>query len=82
MAGAVGGQERRAGLAAVLVNRRHAYIDLYLPIDAQQERIFDAIDCERTVGELVGGSVSRDVARIFFEQLWCMDQIVFDAHNP
>ena len=46
------------GAAAVLINRKHTYTDLYLPINAQQKRMFDAIDGTRTVGEIVRGSVS------------------------
>jgi SAM-dependent methyltransferase len=68
------------GAAAVLINRKHSYTDLYLPINAQQKQIFDAIDGRRTVGELVHAPASADMARIFFERLWWMDQIVFDAH--
>jgi hypothetical protein len=68
------------GAAAVLVNRKHSYTDLYMPINAQQKRMFDAIDGERAVSEIVGDSVSTDIARTFFERLWWMDQIVFDAH--
>jgi len=41
------------GAAAVLINRKHSYTDLYLPIDAQQKLMLDAIDGKRTVGELV-----------------------------
>ncbi len=69
------------GAAAVLINRKHTYTDLYLPINAQQKRMFNAIDGTRTVGEIVRGSVSDEIARAFFERLWWMDQIVFDAHS-
>ena len=40
------------GAAAVLINRNHTYTDLYLPIDAQQERLLAAIDGERTIAEI------------------------------
>ena len=69
------------GAAAVLVNPRHAYVDLYLPVDARQKRLFQAIDGARTVGEIIHGSESTEFARTFFEQLWLMDQVVFDAHE-
>jgi SAM-dependent methyltransferase len=65
------------GASAVLINRKHAYTDLYLPVNAQQKRMFDAVDGERTVGEIARGSVSLEGARAFFERLWWMDQIVF-----
>jgi SAM-dependent methyltransferase len=68
------------GAAGVLINRKHSYTDLYLPINAQEQRMFNAIDGERTVGEIVPEPESSDVARSFFERLWWMDQIVFDAH--
>ncbi len=32
------------GAVAVLINRNHTYTDLYLPIDARQERMWSAID--------------------------------------
>jgi SAM-dependent methyltransferase len=73
-----------AGAAAVLINRTHTYTDLYLPIGAQQKRQFDAIDGQRCIGALAMGSDSLDAVRVFFERLWLMDQIVFDASatNP
>jgi hypothetical protein len=64
------------GTAAVLINRKHAYTDLYMPIDEWQKRLFDSIDGERTIGSIVGETVPES-ARAFFAQLWLMDQIVF-----
>jgi SAM-dependent methyltransferase len=70
------------GSVAVLINRAHTYPDLALPIDAAQERLFSAIDGDRSIDKLlrvaapVGGETH---ARRFFEQLWQYDQIVFDA---
>ena len=66
------------GAAAVLINRAHTYHDIYLPIDAQEKRLFDAIDGERSIGEIVGDA-DRDVGRALFERLWWHDQVVFDA---
>ena len=40
------------GAAAVLINRSHTYTDLFLPIDAAEERLVDAIDGERSIGEI------------------------------
>ena len=68
-----------AGAAAVLINRTHTYTDLYLPVDAQEKRLFDAIDGERTIGEIAGEHGSSDTARALFERLWRYDQVVFDA---
>jgi hypothetical protein len=62
--------------AAVLINRNHTYVDIYLPIDAEQKRLFDAIDGVRTVRELTS---NHELARTSFERLWHYDHVVFDA---
>jgi SAM-dependent methyltransferase len=70
------------GSVAVLINRAHAYPDLALPIDAAQERVFAAIDGNRSVDEIlrVAARAGGDAqACRFIEQLWEHDQIVFDA---
>jgi hypothetical protein len=70
------------GSVAVLINRAHTYPDLALPIDAAHERVFAAIDGNRSVDEIlrgVAGEVSDERACRFIEQLWEYDQIVFDA---
>ena len=66
------------GAAAVLINRAHTSHDVYLPIDAQEKRLFDAIDGERSIGDIVGDE-HRDLGRALFEKLWWHDQVVFDA---
>lgn len=67
------------GAVAVLINRNHTYTDLYLPIDAQQERILGAIDGERSIGEICRDPDERARARAFFQQLWQWDQVVFNT---
>jgi SAM-dependent methyltransferase len=74
------------GAAAVLINQTHTDRDLYLPIDAFERQLFDAIDGSRSIGDIVQrGSSSpqqppgRGVARGFFERLWRYDQVVFDT---
>jgi SAM-dependent methyltransferase len=67
------------GATAVLINRNHTYTDLYLPIDAAQERLLYAIDGERTIAQI--GATDLERARAFFEQLWRWDQIVFDTSD-
>jgi SAM-dependent methyltransferase len=70
------------GSAAVLINRAHTYPDLALPIDASQERTFDAIDGNRSIDQILRGAagVGGDAqVRRFIAQLWEYDQIVFDA---
>ncbi len=72
--------------AAVLINQTHTYRDLFLPIDASEKKLFDAIDGRRSIGELVEESLltqcqgfQLDRVRDFLEQLWWYDQVVFDA---
>ncbi len=81
------------GSAAVLINRAHTYKDLIMPIGPTEKRLFDAIDGNRSIGDIArsigdnaGNTLSSslrttnfDVARKFFERLWWHDQVVFDA---
>ncbi len=79
-------QERLpAGAAAVLINQTHTYRDLFMPIDATEKRLFDAIDGNRRIGDIVERTMPSltkksqlDAARAFFERLWWYDQVVFD----
>lgn len=69
---------------AVLINRAHTYPDLALPIDPAQDRLFNAIDGQRTLGELVQTAAkkgSQQTVLKFFQQLWQYDQIGFDASS-
>ena len=69
------------GSAAVLINRAHTYPDLAFPIDAAQERLFAAIDGNRSIAkilEMASTAPDESGVRRFFEQLWQYDQIVFD----
>ena len=63
----------------MLINPSHTFTDLYLPVDAREKQLFDAIDGERTIGEIIGQNGQRDIARALFERLWWYDQVVFDA---
>ena len=74
------------GSAAVLINRAHEYRDLFLPVNATQKRLFDAIDGKRSIGDIVRVTSSlqsrmgnEGLACTFFEQLWWQDQVVFDT---
>ena len=79
-------QERLpAGAAAVLINQNHTYTDLFMPIEATEKRMFDAIDAHRSIRDILeatppspSGQPQPD-ARTFFERLWWHDQVVFDA---
>ena len=74
------------GTAGVLINQTHAYRDLIMPIDSTEKRLFDAVDGNRSIADIVE-SVWRssqtksqlDIVRSFFENLWWNDQVVFDA---
>lgn len=71
-----------AGAAAVLLNRRHTYADLVVPLMAAEKRWLDAIDGRRSISEIVGSKadiLQWSAARSFFQQLWQYDQIVFDT---
>jgi SAM-dependent methyltransferase len=73
------------GAAAVLINRNHSYTDIFMPINSTEKRLFDAVDGNRTIGEILEGTMTspershQDLARTFFERLWWHDQVVFDA---
>jgi len=68
------------GVAGALVNQTHLFDDLYLFIDEQRKRIYDAIDGRRSVSEILDAVKGETApAREFFEQLWWYDQVVFDT---
>ena len=70
---AAAGRRRRAD------QPRHTYTDIYLPIDAEEKRLVDAIDGKLTIGEIARAPGRLDLARGLFERLWRYDQVVFDA---
>ncbi len=80
-------QERLpAGAAAVLLNRSHVYRDIYLPIDAFEKSVFDAIDGKRNIEDIanelpaaMSETAKRSAVRRFFERLFLCDQVVFDT---
>ena len=67
------------GIAAILVNRAHAYTDICLPLRPQELQLFEAVDGKRKIGDLLPDAASRDAARSLFERPWWHDQVVFDA---
>jgi len=67
--------------AAVLINRNHSFTDIYLPIDAEEKALFDAIDGRRSIAEIAPDEALRPAARVLFERLWQYDQIVFDMSD-
>jgi SAM-dependent methyltransferase len=73
------------GVAAVLINPSHMYPDLALFIDALEERLLNAIDGQRSLGEILQsarGAIGDEQGRAFFRQLWEHDIVVFDAKRP
>lgn len=68
-----------AEATSVLINRNHTYTDLYLPIDARQERLLNRIDGEHTIAQINRDENDRDFARAFFLKLWRWDQVVLDT---
>ena len=77
--------QERLPAGAVLINQNHTYTDLLMTIDAAEKRMFDAIDGNRTIDEILETTLpsSREQrqldARAFFERLWWYDQVIFDA---
>ena len=67
------------GAAGVLINPRHTYTDIYLPVDAGEKKMFDAVDGEHSIGQIAPEPSQHDAARTFFQRLWWYDQVVFDA---
>ena len=67
-----------AGAAALLRSRSHAYADIILPLGARELKLVEAIDGQRTVGDLGGAASGSSPDVLFVERLWWHDQIVFD----
>jgi SAM-dependent methyltransferase len=67
-----------AGAAAVLLNPMHTHTDIFLPINASEERLLNAIDGNRSIKDIVQKG-NRDKACEFFRRLWHYDQVVFDG---
>jgi len=65
------------GSVAVLINRSHTFADLILAVDSFEDRLFGAIDGNRTLSEIMQFA-GRDIdgerrALNFFERLWRYD---------
>lgn len=67
------------GAVGVLLNRTHLFDDLFLPVNEAEKQMYDAIDGQRSISEIIETvKYSSPLARDFFEKLWCYDQVVFD----
>ena len=62
------------GAAAALLNRAHVYRDLVMFVDDNEKAAFDAIDGQRTMGDIAGEPT-------FFRRLYDHDLIVIDTSN-
>jgi len=70
------------GAAAVLINQNHTYRDLVMPIDSTEKSLFDAVDGNSSIGDIMQTlSSSQIMARAFFERLWWYDQVVFQTQS-
>ena len=76
------------GAAAVLINQAHREPDLFLPVDTEELRLFEAVDGVRTIREIIqqtaisgSGTLHRlnEKGRQLFERLYWFDQVVFNA---
>ena len=71
-----------AGSAAVLLNPAHRHAEFVLPIDADEDHLFQQIDSQRALGEIAqtsGKTGNADRVSDFFQKLWRNDQVVFDT---
>lgn len=68
--------------AAVLINQSHTFKDLVLVLDASEKRLFEGIDGNASVGDIIrnnsASSLPINASCRFFERLWHWDQVVFD----
>ena len=67
------------GAAGALLNQTHLFNDLFLLIDAQEKRMFEAIDGRRNISEIVEIVNEKEASPLLFEKLWWYDQVVFDT---
>lgn len=74
------------GTAGILINRTHTNKDLFVVIDATEKKLFEAIDGQHTIRDIVENTLPAedrgayfDAGPNFFEQLWWHDQVVFDT---
>jgi len=58
-----------AGAAAAAINKKHTFTDVYLPMGAQQKKMFEAIDGKRTIAEIAPRAAQREPAKVLFEGL-------------
>ena len=77
-----GEKQLPSGVAGVLLNQTHLFDDLFILIDAQEKRMYEAIDGRRSISEIVDQVKDKEAAQlapVFFEKLSSYDQVVFDT---
>jgi hypothetical protein len=74
------------GAAAVLINQNHTYPDLILPVDEFELQLYEEINGESSVAEMMSTmhktrnrQKQSERVRSLFERLWWYDQVVFDT---
>jgi len=65
------------GFAGALVNQTHIFDDLYILVNEEENRLWEAIDGSRSIAEIA--ELLPGAGREFFEKLYWYDQIVFDT---
>jgi len=65
------------GFAGALVNQTHIFDDLYILVNEEENRLWEAIDGSRSIAEIAESLPGA--GREFFEKLYWYDQIVFDT---
>jgi SAM-dependent methyltransferase len=68
-----------AGAAGILLNQTHVFDDLMLFIDAQEKRMFEAIDGRLSISEILDKVKEKGTSPLLFKKLWWYDQVVFDT---
>jgi len=60
-----------------VINPQHT--DIYLPVPAEEKRLVEAIDGQRSIVAPSAAAAETQAVRSLFERLWQYDQIVFDT---
>ena len=72
-------QSMRYVIPTPALNQTHVFDDLMLFIDAQEKRMFEAIDGRRSISEILDKVKEKRTSPLLFKKLWWYDQVVFDT---
>ena len=69
------------GAAGLVINQTHVFPDLYLTINVPQKNLYEAIDGQKNIAQIIEavGETDPSIPQDFFEKLWQHDQVVFDT---